>query len=216
MLRWDAKRYCEPIATSYESRVSSGRNKLLVWTVLALPGAVALGRFALTADAWWGDLLHPTGEWSARFIILALAVTPLRQLFPGSRIVYALSKYRRAIGVAGFLYALLHLLFYVLDMETLLAMLDELGAPAIWTGWLALLLLLPVGLASNDTGVRLLKAGWKRVQRLAYPAAILTLVHWALVHDGLVAALVHFIPLALLQGWRIHRSFNQPHSRRLA
>jgi sulfoxide reductase heme-binding subunit YedZ len=196
--------------------MSSGRGKWLVWSVLALPGLAAILRFALTPKALWGDLLHPTGEWSARFIILALAITPLRQLFPGSRIVHFLCKYRRAIGVAGFLYALLHLLFYVLDMETVRAMVDELGAPAIWIGWLALLLLLPVGLASNDTGVRLLKAGWKRVQRLAYPAAILTLVHWALVHDGLVAALVHFIPLTLLQGWRIFRTINQPFPRRLA
>jgi sulfoxide reductase heme-binding subunit YedZ len=189
--------------------MSSRRGKWLVWSVLAIPAIAALVRFALSLGAWWGDLLHPTGEWSARFIILALAVTPLRQLFPGSGIVRFLSKYRRAIGVAGLLYALLHLVFYVLDMETVRAMLDELGAPAIWPGWLALLLLLPVGLASNDTGVRLLKAGWKRVQRLAYPAAVLTLAHWALVHDGLVLALVHFIPLTLLQGWRILRTFNQ-------
>lgn len=194
----------------------SARTKLLIWALLALPAAVALIRHAVTPNAWWGDLLHPTGEWSARFIILALAVTPLRQLFPDSAIVRALAKYRRAIGVAGFLYALLHLVFYVLDMETVRAMLDELGAPAIWTGWLAWLLLLPVGLVSNNTGVRLLKTSWKRVQRLAYPAAILTLAHWALVHDGWIAALIHFAPLALLQGWRILRTVNHRTSRSLA
>lgn len=196
--------------------MASGRGKLLIWALLAVPAAVALVGFALSPNAWWGDLLHPTGEWSARFIILALAVTPLRQLFPASRIVRSLARHRRAIGVAGFLYALLHLLFYVLDMETVGAMLDEFGAPSIWTGWLALALLLPVALASNDTGVRLLKASWKRIQRLAYPAAILTLAHWALVHDGLIAALVHFTPLALLQGWRILRTFNNRPLRSLA
>jgi sulfoxide reductase heme-binding subunit YedZ len=194
----------------------STRAKLLVWSVLAIPAVVAVARYPLSPDGWWGDLLHPTGEWSARFIILALAVTPLRQIFPRSHLVYLLSKYRRAIGVAGFLYALLHLLFYVLDMETVRAMLDELGAPSIWTGWLALALLLPVGVASNDAGFRLLKRSWKRIQRLAYPAAILTLAHWALVHDGLTAALVHFTPLVLLQGWRIFRIINQGPSRSLA
>ena len=192
------------------------RTKLLFWALLAVPAALTLVRHLLDSAAWWADLLHPTGEWSARFIILALAITPLRQLFPGNAIVRYLSKHRRAIGVAGFLYALLHLLFYLLDMETVRAVLDEFGAPAIWTGWLALALLLPVGLSSNDTGVRLLKAGWKRVQRLAYPAAVLTLVHWALVHDGLVAALIHFLPLALLQAWRVVRTLNRSSKRSLA
>ena len=173
-----------------------------------MPGAAALVAYAMDPDAWPGDLLHPTGEWSARFIILALMVTPMLRLWPGSRWVRALSRHRRAIGVAGFVYAVAHTVFYVIDMATLSAMLAEVTAAAILTGWAALLLLLPVGLSSNDAGVRLLKTGWKRVQRLAYPAAVLTLVHWALVHDGLVAALLHFLPLALLQLVRVARNLS--------
>lgn len=194
----------------------SMRSKLLVWLVLALPAAAALVQYALTPDAWPGDLLHPTGEWSARFIILALMVTPLRQIFPRSRFTGFLLRHRRGLGVAGFLYALLHLAFYVLDMETLEAMLAELGAPAIWTGWLALALLMPLGLTSNDAAVRTLRSGWKRLQRLAYPMALLTLVHWALIHDGLIPALVHFLPLALLQAWRVVRLIRHRPSRSLA
>jgi sulfoxide reductase heme-binding subunit YedZ len=53
--------------------------------------------------------------------------------------------------------------------------------------------------------MRLLRAGWKRLQRLAYPAALLTLVHWVAIHDGVGAALAHFVPLASLQAYRIHR-----------
>ncbi len=196
--------------------VSGSRYKFLVWLLLALPAALALVRYALSPDAWPGDLLHPTGEWSARFIILALVVTPLRQLFPNSRPVAFLGRHRRALGVAAFFYALLHLVFYVLDMETLEAMLAEVAAPAIWTGWLAMALLLPLGLSSNDAAMRALRAGWKRLQRLAYPAALLTLLHWALVHDGLAAALMHFLPLALLQAWRVVRLFSRRPSRSLA
>ena len=51
--------------------------------------------------------------------------------------------------------------------------------------------------------MRALKGGWKKVQRLAYPAALLTLVHWMFVHDNLAAALLNFAPLALLQAWRL-------------
>lgn len=195
----------------------SGRGaKVLIWSLLAVPAGVALVRYALTPDAWPGDMLHPTGEWSARFIILALMVTPLRQLLPASRAVALLARHRRALGVAGSLYALLHLLFYLLDMETVAAVLAEIGAPAIWTGWLALAFLLPLGLTSNDAAMRWLRSGWKRLQRLAYPMALLTLVHWALVHDGLAAALVHFLPLALLQAWRVARLIKQRPTRSLA
>ena len=193
----------------------TSRGKYLVWLILALPLAIALVRYTLDPDAWPGDLLHPTGEWSARFIILALMVTPLRQLWPQSRIVRFLARHRRALGVAAFLYALAHTAAYVADMGTLTDMLAEIGAPSIWTGWAALLILLPLGLTSNDAAMRALRSGWKRLQRLAYPAAILTLVHWALVHDGLAAALVHFVPLAVLQVVRVARHFASP-SRSLA
>lgn len=208
--------YCEALATSYVALVSGSRAKLWVWIALAVPGMVALGRWWLTPDTWPGDMLHPTGEWSARFIILALMVTPLRQLLPGSRAVAFLARHRRALGVAGFLYALAHLLFYVLDMETMGAMLAEIGAPSIWTGWLALALLVPLGLTSNDAAVRALRAGWKRLQRLAYPMALVTILHWALIHDGLVSALVHFLPLALLQAWRVARRLRSQPTRSLA
>ena len=46
--------------------------------------------------------------------------------------------------------------------------------------------------------MKALRAAWKRVQQLAYPAAVLTLLHWWWVHDGATGALVHFVPLALV------------------
>ena len=194
------------------SRVSAGKGVL--WAVLALPALVELSGFATVPGMWPGDLLHPTGEWSARFIIIALMLTPLAQLFPRNAVVTWLVRHRRAFGVAAFAYAVLHLVFYVLDMETVAAMLAEIGAPGIWTGWLALLCLLPPALASSDAAMRALRRNWKRVQRLAYPAAVLTLVHWVLVHDGMVSALVHFAPLILLQALRLARQFHRPPAER--
>jgi sulfoxide reductase heme-binding subunit YedZ len=193
-------------------RVSAGKGVL--WAALAVPALIALYRFATTPSIWPGDLLQPTGEWSARFIIVALTLTPLAQLFPSSGAVKWLVRHRRAFGVAGFAYAALHLVFYVLDMETVAAMLAEIGAPAIWTGWLALLCLVPPALASSDAAMRALRRNWKRVQRLAYPAAGLTLVHWLLIHDGKVSALIHFAPLILLQALRLARHFHRPPTER--
>jgi sulfoxide reductase heme-binding subunit YedZ len=180
--------------------------KPLLWILIVVPAAVILYRYSTSPDAWPGDMLQPTGEWSARLIILALCLTPLAQLLPGNPAVRWLIRHRRAFGVGAFAYSLLHLAFYVADMETLANMVAELGAPAIWTGWIALLCLVAPGVASNDAAMRALGRGWKRVQRLAYPAALLTLVHWLLIHDGRTAALLHFAPLALLQSLRLARS----------
>lgn len=186
----------------------------MLWVALSLPALLAIYRYATTPDLWPGDLLHPTGEWSARFIIFALMLTPLAQLFPESGAIKWLMRHRRAFGVAAFAYAALHLAFYVLDMETVAAMLAEIGAPAIWTGWLALLCMAVPAAASNDTAMRALERNWQRVQRLAYPAAILTLVHWVLIHDGKISALVHFAPLVLLQAARLARQFHRPPTER--
>ena len=190
------------------SRISIGKGVL--WAVLAVPAILIVHRYVTTPDIWAGDFLLPTGEWSARLIIVALMLTPLAQLFPGVRAIRWLVRHRRAFGVAAFTYAVLHLMFYVLDMETVAAMLAELKAPGIWTGWLALLCLVPPALASNDAAMRLLRGNWKRVQRLAYPAAVLTLLHWMLVHDGLASALVQFAPLLILQTVRLARHFTRP------
>ena len=105
---------------------------------------------------------------------------------------------RRALGVAAFGYAVLHLVFYVIDMGNVDDMLAEFLALGIWTGWAAMLLFLPLAVTSNDASMRVLKADWKRLQRLVYPAAVLVLVHWIFIHNNLGPALVHFAPLALL------------------
>ncbi len=185
-------------------RISAG--KAILWTALAGPALVVATRYAVD-DIWLGDLIQSTGAWSARMIIVALMLTPLGQLLPASHVIKWLIRHRRAFGVAAFGYAMLHLIFYVLDMESVAAMLAELGAPGIWTGWLALLFMVPLALTSNDAAMRLLRRNWKRIQRLAYPAAVLTLAHWVLVHDGFASALVHFAPLILLQTLRLGRMF---------
>lgn len=182
--------------------------KAILWMVLSVPALLILRRYFGEEDLWLGDLLHPTGEWSARLIVLALMLTPLSMLLPRAGWVRWLVRHRRAVGVAAFGYALLHLVFYVLDMETVQNMLAEIGALGIWTGWAAFFCLLPLALTSNDAAVSALKRGWKRLQRLAYPAAILTLLHWMFVHDGTVSALVTFAPLGVLTLYRLARSMS--------
>lgn len=169
----------------------------LFWGVLALPGLVLLYGWS-TGAILTMDMLHPTGETSARLMLAAMLIGPLAGLLGPRRWLLWLLARRRALGVAAFGYAAAHLAFYGIDMGSLRAVLGELPIASIWTGWLALALMLPMALTSNQAAMKRLRAGWKRVQQLAYPAAVLTLLHWWLIHDGAIAALVHFAPLALL------------------
>jgi len=179
-------------------------SKPFLWALLAVPAAHILFRYA-GGDLWPDELVGPSGEWAARLIIVALMLAPLAMLLPRARAIGWLVRRRRAFGVAAFCYALLHLAFYVAEMETLANILAELWALGIWTGWAALLLMLPLALTSNDASMRALKRGWKQLHRLAYPAAMLILIHWIVVHNALIEALLQFAPLALLETWRLAR-----------
>ena len=178
---------------------------LLVWGGLALPAVAFVAVASTMAAEDLEDLLLPSGELSARLLIVALAITPLAMLLPNNRFIRWLRRQRRAIGLAAFGYGVLHLVFYLIAMGTLDAVLTELGATGIWTGWVALALLVPLALTSNNAAMRMLGRNWKRVQRLAYPAALLTLAHWLTIHDGFIVALAHFAPLVILELIRILR-----------
>ncbi|MFN5129255.1 MAG: sulfite oxidase heme-binding subunit YedZ [Sphingomonadaceae bacterium] len=167
------------------------------WALLCLP-AMLMMRPYVFGDVIAMDMLRPTGEWSARFMIAAMVLSPLLSLIGPRPWLSWLIQRRRALGVAAFGYAILHLIFYIIDMANLDDILAEFWALGIWTGWAAILLFVPLGLTSNDASMRALKAGWKRLQRLVYPAAVLVLVHWIFIHNDLGSALLHFIPLVLI------------------
>ncbi|MEY3833341.1 MAG: hypothetical protein RLZZ130_819 [Pseudomonadota bacterium] len=176
--------------------------KPVFWILLSLP-AILMMRSFYAGDRIAMDMLHPTGEWSARFMIVAMVLSPLLSLLGPRRWLSWLIQRRRALGVAAFAYAALHLAFYLIDMGNIDDIIAEFLALGIWTGWAAMLLFIPLALTSNDASMRALKAGWKRLQRLVYPAALLVLVHWIFIHNNLGPALVHFVPLALLVAARL-------------
>lgn len=180
------------------------QSRYVLWLILAIPALPMLA--GLWSNGFNDRLLHPTGEFSARFMIIAMMATPLRMLFPQSRITRWLIKCRREFGLAAAAYAALHTLIYVVDMGTFQAMLDEFAVFGIWTGWLAMLVFVPLAITSNDASVRALGTAWKSLQRLVYPAAVATLAHWIFIDNDLGPALVHFVPLAALETYRIWRN----------
>ena len=176
------------------------------WALLALPsvGMISAGFGGEEIE----ELLHPTGEFAARFMILALMLTPLRMLFPKSRTIHWLLRRRRYLGVAAFGYAALHTLYYVIDLGSMSAILRDVIELGIWTGWLAFLIFVPLALTSNDFSVRALGPGWKTLQRFTYFAALATLAHWVFLEYELGPAIAHFAPLAALEAYRIWRNLN--------
>ena len=114
-------------------------------------------------------------------------------------------KRRRYLGVAAFFYALAHTVLYVIDEGTIAFTGDEVSKLYIWTGWIAFLIFVPLAVTSTDAWVHRLGRSWKKLQQFVYAAAILTLIHWAALHDwgGVGAALVHFAPLAALEVYRL-------------
>lgn len=185
--------------------------KYILWLILALP-AIGLTSGYFSGNILSGELLHPTGEFSARFMVIAMLATPLLLLCRRNgwslKVPQWLIRQRRAFGLAAFGYALLHTVFYIIDIGALSEILGELKLTGIWTGWLAFLIFIPLAITSNNRSQRWLKTAWKKLQRWVYPAAVLTLLHWIFVHNNVGPALVHFIPLATLELYRIYCHYN--------
>jgi methionine sulfoxide reductase heme-binding subunit len=181
--------------------------RYLLWIIMAAP-AVLMVLGVVNGRTEASDMLHPTGEFSARLMIIAMMIGPLADIFGQRGIIPWLLRHRRHIGVAAFAYAVIHTVFYFIDMDWSLAdMLAELDAAGIWTGWIALMLMLLPALASNDAAMRMLRRNWKRVQQLAYGVALFTIAHWIfLSYDRVLGpALIHFAPLIILNIIRVVR-----------
>lgn len=184
-----------------------------LWVLLSLPAAGFVAAMAGSTDPGiYEELLHPTGEFSARFMIIAMLASPLALVLKGWRGPLWLKKNRRYFGVAAFGYALLHTIFYLVDSATLATVLGEVSKLYIWTGWIAFIIFIPLAVTSHDYFVRAMGPRWKTLQRWTYAAAVLTLLHWAALHEwgGVGPALVHFGPLAALEAYRLWYWYLRP------
>ncbi len=155
---------------------------------------------------YYGELMHASGEMAARLLILALAVTPLRLLFPRSGWPLWLAQRRRYIGVAAFAYALLHAAVYAQRLGATAAISAAAREASMWTGWLGLAIMLPLALTSNNWSVYRMRKAWRLLHRLVYAAAMLTLAHWFLAAFDPVPGIAHFAVLGGLEGLRLWRA----------
>lgn len=139
------------------------------------------------------------GRWTLVFLLLTMAVTPIRRLTRWNRIV----QVRRLVGLFAFFHASVHFLSYAgLDQFFALGYIveDVIERPYITAGFTALVLLVPLAVTSTRGWIRRLGKRWQRLHRLAYVAAGLGVLHffwkvkadtfWPLVSAVLLAALL--------------------------
>lgn len=183
-----------------------------LWAVLALlPALFTYEALTSTDPRVFHNLLHPTGEFSARLLIITMMISPLALIFKGNRFIGWFKHNRRYFGVAAFGYAALHTTFYLIDEGSLAAVTNDLPKLYIWTGWIAFAIFIPLALTSMDAAMRAMGTHWKTLQRTTYVAAVFTLLHWAALHNwgGIGPALVHFGPLIGLEAYRAWYWFNK-------
>jgi sulfoxide reductase heme-binding subunit YedZ len=177
----------------------------LPWALLAI--GYASGRL------FYGELIHASGEWSIWTLMLALAVTPLRRMFPRQRWTAWLVPRRRYFGVASFAYAVLHVSVYLVRQGDWPKILEQAMEAGILTGWLAFALFVPLALTSNDASVRRLGTAWKRLHRIVYVAAALSFAHWILVAFDPTPAFVYLGVTILVELMRFMRVARTPRTR---
>ena len=146
-----------------------------------------------------------TGEWTLRFLLLTLSITPLRQIFRMAEI----ARLRRMIGLFTFFYASIHFLSwmaFILGFRWLAIAEELVERPYITVGFLAYVILFLLGITSTKSMVRKLGKNWKRLHKFIYVASILAILHllWILRTD-ITEAVIYGVVLATLLGYRVFR-----------
>jgi methionine sulfoxide reductase heme-binding subunit len=145
-----------------------------------------------------------TGEWVLRFLLITLAVTPLRRLSGWN----SLLRYRRMLGLFAFFYVCLHFLSYVwLDQYFVFPdiLKDVAKRPYITVGFASFLMLIPLAATSTNGMVRRLGARrWQRLHRLVYLIGIGGIIHFLwLVKSDVTQPVIYGALLAALLGFRL-------------
>ncbi len=147
---------------------------------------------------------HFLGEWTLRFLVMTLAITPARHILKWNW----LARHRRTLGLFAFSYGVMHWLVYILldiqlDAREMVA--DIAKRPYILVGSLALLLMVPLTVTSTKKMIaRLGGKNWNRLHKLVYVSAVLGVIHfWMSVKADIREPLIFAASFALLFAFRI-------------
>jgi sulfoxide reductase heme-binding subunit YedZ len=154
------------------------------------------------------EITHVTGNWTLRFIIITLAMTPLQKF---TKLNFWIT-YRRMFGLFVFFYASAHMMTYVgidyrFDWSSIGD--DIIKKKFIFAGFLAWLLLVPLALTSSKRMIRLLRDKWKKLHKLIYIISLLGIIHYLwLVKVVTIEPLIYLIIIVILLTLRVKMKFN--------
>ena len=194
--------------------------------VLFLLCLVPLGKLAMEAFGVAGmslganpieELIHRFGNWGLNFLLITLAVTPVRRLTGQAWLM----RFRRMLGLFAFFYLLMHFLTYAgldqrFEIEVIVE--DVIERPYITIGMTALLLLIPLAITSTNAMMRRLGRRWQKLHRLIYAIAILGVWHfyWQVKQD-ILEPLIYALILAILLCYRLlirrRQAVSKPYTR---
>ena len=152
--------------------------KAAVLALMPIPG--------LVWAYWWidgdlsgrplNDVIHGTGSWAVRWLMLSLAITPFARIVDWPRLLTV----RRMVGVTALAYASIHLSLYIVDQKFhLFTVVSEIVLRFYLTiGFVALSGLIALGVTSTDAAMKRMGRRWKQLHRLVYAIGVLALLHF--------------------------------------
>ena len=149
------------------------------------------------------DLELTTGIWTLRFLVITLAVTPVRRITGWNRVI----QYRRMFGLFTFFYVCVHFAIYI-GIDQFFAfgaiLKDVAKRPFITMGFTAFVLMIPLALTSTKGWIRRLGRRWQVLHRLIYISAVCAAIHYLWKVKVMIGSPVYYaIGIALLLGFRI-------------
>ena len=186
--------------------LTSKWTKVVVFLVSSIP-FMLLGWGLLRGDLGINPvetLQHTTGDWTLRFLVFTLAITPLRKTFKLPELI----RYRRMLGLFAFFYVVLHFITYLGPDQSfnLSGMWDDVAKRKFVTvGFAAFVLLIPLAATSTSGMIRRLGGKrWQALHRLIYVCAILGVIHYYwLVKSDVRKPLFYGALVGILLFWRV-------------
>ena len=180
--------------------------KAVLFAICLIPAAWLVWRFFqqdLGANPI-ETITHATGDWALRFLLITLAVTPLRRLTGWHWLI----RLRRMLGLFAFFYVFAHFSIYIgldqfFDLQAVAN--DVLKRPYITVGFAAFVLLIPLAATSTNAMIKRLGGKkWQSLHRSVYAIAIMGVIHyWWLVKADLTEPILYSLVLAVLLGFRV-------------
>ena len=156
---------------------------LLLYVLMLLPARILI--LGLFDSSWYyAHMMHASGVWSVRILVLAIAVSPIlaiiKRIGHGQSIGRWLMRKRRHFGLISFIYAALHMIHYLLETVELSLIWFDLFRLEYAAGWIGFVIFALLAVTSNSYSTRRLGQRWKVLHNGIYLAAAATFLHWYL------------------------------------